>query len=84
MPRYLGFIQQTSQDDNRSGGNREACPLTLLAKYKFINPGSQALPVEPTWRLCLHSRSESPLEAEPPIEQSQALPGIEDATLAIL
>ena len=40
-----------------------------------VPSGSQALPVESTWRLCLHSRCESSLEAEPPIEQSQALPG---------
>ena len=49
-----------------------------------VLPGSQVLPVEPTWRLCLHSRRESPLEAEPPIEQSQVKPGIEDAKNLVL
>ena len=53
----------------------------LSAKYNLVNSGSQALPVEPAWRLCLHSRHRNLVEAEPLLGYPRQSLSIEGARL---
>ena len=47
-----------------SRGHLRKAKWMLLANEKLIDPGSQALPAEPTWRLCLRSPHNLVVEAE--------------------